>query len=102
MGFDGCHALFTRALAQARVEHPALSSIALRVRSDPYVYGVAESIAAHGDEQVAAALEAMLIYVVDLLGRIIGDDMAAKLIEQSIVSTRGASNSDRKEPRTEP
>ena len=102
LGFDGCHALFARALAQARVEHPALSSITLRVRSDPYVEGVSASIAANGDDRVAAALEAMLIDVVDLLGRIIGDDMAAKLIEQSIASTRSASNGDRNAPRKEP
>lgn len=95
VGFDGCHALFTRALATARIEHPPLGSIVLRVRSDPYIDGIPESIAAHGDKQVAAALEVMLMNVVDLLGRIIGEDMAAKLIEQSIAPTSTGANGGR-------
>src|ERR1700720_1206750 len=44
VGPDGCHALFTRALAQARTEHPALGEIQLRARSEPYIDGVAETI----------------------------------------------------------
>ena len=90
IGFDGCHALFTRALGKARIDHPSLSSIVLRVRSDPYVEGVGQSIASHGDAAVAAALESMLVQVVDLLGRIIGDDLAAKLMEQSIATAGGS------------
>src|SRR5687768_6194120 len=102
VGFDGCHALFTRALATTRIDHPPLNNIALRLRSDPYLDGIRESIATHGDERVAAALEAMLMHVVDLLGRIIGEDMAAKLIEQSLASTGNGSNGNNNGPRTGP
>lgn len=95
VGPDGCHALFTRALAQARTEYPALAQIQLRVRSDPYIDGVPESIMAHGDGATAEALESMVVGLIELLGRLIGDDMATKLIERSLgVSERGDADSD--------
>jgi hypothetical protein len=84
VGPDGCHALFTRALAEARSRHPALAQIHLRVRSDPYVDGVAETTAAHGEPAAAEALEAMLAFLIELLGRLIGEDMAMKLIQRSV------------------
>jgi hypothetical protein len=95
VGPDGCHALFTRALAQAQTEYPALGQIQLRARSEPYVDGVAETIMAHGDAATAEAVESMLVRLVDLLGRLIGDDMAMKLIGQSLPTTeRGNAASD--------
>jgi hypothetical protein len=84
VGADGCHALFTRARADARAEYPALEQIQLRTRSEPYIDGVAETIIAHGDAATAEALESMLVRLVELLGRLIGDDMALKLIERSL------------------
>ena len=83
VGPDGCHALFTRALAQARLDYPALAQIQLHARSEPYIDGIAETIMAHGDPATAEALESMLVRLVELLGRLIGDDMASKLIERS-------------------
>jgi hypothetical protein len=98
VGPDGCHALFTRALAQARDEYPALAQIHLQPRSEPYIDGVAEAIMAHGDSTTADALESMLARLVELLGRLIGDDMAMKLIERSLVSEPdGASSDNRRE-----
>jgi hypothetical protein len=97
VGPDGCHALFTRALAQARIEYPALGQIQLHARSEPYIDGVAETIMAHGDPATAEALESMLVSLVELLGRLIGDDMAMKLIERSLASSeRGDGPSDDK------
>lgn len=82
LGPDGCHALFTRALTQTRAEHPALEQIYLRVRSEPYLDGMAGAIAAHGDASTADALESVLTRVVELLGRLVGDEMTARLIDQ--------------------
>lgn len=83
VGSDGCHALFTRALAQARTESPALGQIQLRARSEQHIDGVAESIMAHGDDATAEALESMVARLVELLGRLVGEDMAVTLIERS-------------------
>lgn len=83
VGPDGCHALFTRALAEARNEFAPLGQIQLRAGSEPYIGGVAETVAAYGDTATAKALESMLVHLVELLGRLIGDDMATKLIERT-------------------
>lgn len=95
VGPDGCHALFTRARAQARADYPALEQIQLRAQSEPYLEGVAETIMAHGDATTAEALESLLVRLVELLGRLIGDDMATKLIERGLAaSERGDAISD--------
>ena len=89
VGVDGCHALFTRALTQARVEHPALTQIQLHARSDPYVDGLAATIMAYGDAATAEALASMLVRLLELLGRLIGDDMATKLVGRSMAASEG-------------
>jgi hypothetical protein len=91
VGADGCHALFTRARTEALTGHPALAQVRLRTRSEPYVDGVAETARDHGDAVTAKALEAMLIRLIDLLRRLIGDDVAVKLIERTLAGS-GRSN----------
>lgn len=86
VGPDGCHALFTRALAQARTEHAALEQIRLRAKATPYVDGVAEALMEHGNGATSEAFEALLFRLIELLGRLIGDEMASKLLEQSMVA----------------
>jgi hypothetical protein len=50
---------------------------------------------AHGDAATAEALESMLVRLIELLGRLIGDDMAMKLIQRSLAaSERGDSTSN--------
>lgn len=83
LGATGCHALFTRALAHARSTHPALAEVSVEHRSAPTLEGVAESVRAHGAAAVAAGLESLLVALLELLGRLIGDDMAARLVEPS-------------------
>jgi hypothetical protein len=89
VGLDGCHALFTRALAQTRTNHPPLGSIQLHARSTPYLEGMAETIEQHGAPATAAALESMLVTLIELLGRLIGDDMARSLIERGLATSAG-------------
>lgn len=90
VGPDGCHALFTRALAEVRNENPPLNHIELRIGSEPYIGGVAETVVAYGDAATAKSLESMLVHLVQLLGRLIGDDMATKLIERSSFASERA------------
>jgi hypothetical protein len=97
VGPDGCHALFTRALAEARIEHPGLQEIQLRARSEPYVDGVAETIMARGDPATADALESVVVRLIELLGRLIGDDMATKLIERTLASSENDGSAARRE-----
>jgi hypothetical protein len=51
---------------------------------------------ADGDAATAEALESMLARLVELLGRLIGDDMAMKLIERSLASERDGIPSEKK------
>ena len=97
VGRDGCHALFARALAEAQLEYATLDQIKLRPRSEPYVEGVGETTVSHGDAATADALESMLVHLVELLGRLIGNDMATNLIERSLTAAeRGDARPDDK------
>lgn len=84
IGSDGCHALFLRAREEARSDRPALEPLYLRVRSEPYVEGVAQSIEAFGEAATADAIESLLADMIELLGRLIGVDMATNLIERGL------------------
>ena len=97
VGHDGCHALFSRALAETRPQYPALEKIQLRPRSELYIEGLADSIMARGDPETAEALESMLTRLVELLGRLIGDDMAGKLIDRTFGNSRQSSDDTREE-----
>ena len=95
LGPDGCHALFARARAQAKQDRPALEQLQLRRGSNPYIDGVAEAILAHGDAATAEGLELILADLIELLGRLIGDDMAATLVQRgSVRSERRDTTSD--------
>ena len=83
VGADGCHALFSRALAEARAEFPALSKIELNPTVEPYISGVASSLNKNDDAALAEGLESVLLHVFSLLSRLIGKDVADKLIQQS-------------------
>jgi hypothetical protein len=97
VGPDGCHALFTRALAETRPQYPALEKIRLRARSEPYIEGLADSTMALGDAETAEALESMLERLVELLGRLIGEDMAGKLIDRTFGDSIHGSGDTREE-----
>jgi hypothetical protein len=84
LGANGSYALFTRALAQAQAEHPLLRDVRFRTQSEPGLEGVTESIQVHGAAAVAAGLESVLVGLIELLGRLVGHDMAARLVEQSV------------------
>ncbi|MBA3646746.1 MAG: hypothetical protein H0W63_11295 [Gemmatimonadaceae bacterium] len=89
IGAEGCHALMTRARTEARPGHPSLEALQLRARTEPYIEGVAESIAQNGESATADAIQAMFIAFIDLLGRLIGVDMATNLIERSLPDSAG-------------
>jgi hypothetical protein len=84
VGFDGCHTLFSRALAEARSQYPLLRTIQLHARSAPYLEGVAETIEKHGIRETTEALESMLVMLIELLSRLIGENMATILIERGL------------------
>jgi hypothetical protein len=92
MGEDGADALFARALARTESQHPALKNM---LRLDEagggiHLNGVVASVEAHGAAAVNSAMEALLAALVDILGRLIGEDMAIRLIDHDDPRSRPA------------
>lgn len=80
MGDDGCTALLARALARTESAHPVLTNIR-RVANDTIVLdGVAAGVESHGVLAVTTALEALFTALADILGRLIGEDMALRVM----------------------
>jgi hypothetical protein len=87
IGVEGYRALFDRAVGLVRSEHPALGSLTCVHRDGPVA---AAARGAPGAADVAAGMAAVMTALIELLGRIIGDEMAVHLVEQiGIPSVRG-------------
>ena len=82
LGEDGCNALLARALARTERDHPALTTIRRLDGDRIHLDGVDATVEALGVAAVTAAIEALLTSVVDILGRLIGEEMAIRLIDQ--------------------
>ncbi len=82
----GYHALLTRAVARAQPAHPVLATVRVHDLLTPVLDGLPEAATAHGVPAVHAAVAAVIAGVVDLLGRVIGDDMARNLLESLMLT----------------
>src|SRR5688500_14190683 len=80
-------ALLNRALTQARAEHPALEDVRVGAAAVPCLERVADSARLHGADAAAAGVVDVVAWVVELLGRLIGDELASALVERSIRGT---------------
>lgn len=88
MGADGCRALFARALAaaQAAGDHPVLQMVRVSTGSVYCLDGLTDGATRHGTAAANDGAAAVLAALVELVGRLIGDDMALSLLEHG---TRG-------------
>jgi hypothetical protein len=81
MGEEGCDALLARAFARAEPAHPALKDIrpvnGVGLRLD----GIVATSTTRGPAEVNAAVEALLAALVDVLARLIGEEMAIQLMD---------------------
>jgi hypothetical protein len=94
----GYHALLTRALADARVTHPELGSLRIETPADPTLVGLAEVAEAHGVDATIAGVTTVYAAIVELMGRLIGEDLAMNLMEQAVPGvTAGDANANVKE-----
>ena len=80
VGAMGYRALLDRALVLARAEHPALGSLSCHGGDDPVTTA---DVRSQGAAEVAAGMVALVAALVELLGRIIGEEMAVRLVEQT-------------------
>jgi hypothetical protein len=88
IGVEGYRALLDRAVGSTRAEHPALGGLACLHRDEPVA---AANVRAPGAAEVAAGMVALVAALIELLGRIIGEEMAVRFVEQiGTSSPRGA------------
>lgn len=81
MGVDGCTALLARSLARVEGAHPCLALIQRRDGREIHLDGVAAALETHGHAAVDSAITALLATLVEILGRLIGEDMAMRIID---------------------
>ena len=81
IGDAGCAALLARALARTEGAHPVLKDLRGRADEGIRLDGIAASAAMHGIESVTAAIEGLIGALVDILTRLVGDDMAIRLLD---------------------
>jgi hypothetical protein len=80
IGVQGYRNLLERALAETRTEHAALGNLHCRGDAND---ATVEAVRAHGAARVKNAFLALVARLIDLLGRVVGAEMAARLVEQS-------------------
>jgi hypothetical protein len=96
LGRDGCDALFARAMARTEGAHTALKDICRVDSEGVHMDQVGLSIEKHGVGTVHDAIEAFLTAVIDVLGRLVGENLAIGLINQG--GARASSNGRRGSP----
>ena len=90
----GYHALLTRAIAQARSDHPALAIVRVGPPEAPYLDGLAEAAHAHGDAATLAGVTTLLAALLELLGRLIGADLVMTFVDRTILAMAPATATD--------
>ena len=99
VGGMGYRALIDRALLLARAEHPALGSLSCHGEDGPVTTA---AVRAHSAAEVATGMVALVAALVELLGRILGEEMALRLVEQSGMQSERESAPSGREKKTEP
>jgi len=89
-GIDGTNALFARALVRAQADHPALANVTYAHQSAVCLERLAESARIHGANAAADGVAATLTALIELLGRLIGQDIALRLVEHSLQADAAA------------
>lgn len=84
MGDDGCSALVGRAFVLIELEHPA--GRAIRGPNDCFITreNLGAAIEAHGGAATATAVDALLASIHEILARIIGEEMAKRIIDHDL------------------
>lgn len=96
IGAEGYRGLHDRALGMARLEHPALHGLS-GLGGDQAA--IAAAVRANGAAQVGDGMVAWVAAMMHVLGRIIGQETAVRLVEQTSVPPRGVESTESEESR---
>ena len=80
VGAEGYRALLDRALVLSVTAHPVLGSISCH---DGDALAASAAARTHGAAELATAVVALVTTLTELLGRIIGEEMAVQLVERT-------------------
>ena len=81
LGPDGCSALLSRALAECERAHPVLAHMRRGDGREIQLDGVSAGIQRFGYDAAEAGVEAMIASLLGILGKLIGEDMALRLLD---------------------
>ncbi len=81
IGVDGCSALLERGLLRTETQHPALTLLRRPNGRELHLDGVAAAVEIHGLAAVEKAITALMGALIEILGRLIGEDMAIRIID---------------------
>lgn len=87
-GVEGTRALFIRALAISKADHPGLAHIEVR-DSEPYFKGITTKALANGNATTSQSLEALVLTVIDLLDRQLGSNLTMRLMDPDEITETG-------------
>ena len=88
VGAEGYRALLDRALVLSVTEHPVLKSISCH---DGDVLAAVAAARTHGAAQLATGIVTLVTTLTELLGRIVGQEVAVHLVERA---AQAGSNTD--------
>lgn len=83
IGVAGYRALLDRSLGEVRAPHPALAGLTCAGGDEA---ALRKAVKQHGAEATTAGMVALLSRVIESLGRILGEEMAVNLVEQTGVA----------------
>jgi hypothetical protein len=83
LGPDGSQALLTRALSLAQTRNDALKAVPPPARSALFLDALAARAEPHDAQSVADGAMTILVTLIDLLTRLIGHDLAVRLVAES-------------------
>lgn len=86
LGVDGCNALLVRALIRTEAQHPLISDLRRSSEGNISFDGLVKSVGDHGVVPVTAAIEALLAALIDILVRLVGEEMTVRLIAADAAS----------------
>ena len=89
VGTVGCNTLVARALRAAEARYPALEEMSVGVGTRPYFERVPEAIETYDTKTVAAAVEGFVEALLELLTRLVGDDVVAAMVQQTAAADSG-------------
>jgi hypothetical protein len=89
VGSGGYRILVDRALALVRPEHPALGKISCNGSDREEI---AAAVRVHGAAELTNGIVTVVATVIDLLSRIVGEEMAVELVKQAVAARPGGAS----------